>query len=224
MNPATMLQQDVVEELAWDPSVDASHIGVTTTNDGIVTLAGHVGSYYEKASAERAAKRVSGVATVVNDLIVNPPYVRDDAEIARDALSGLALTVVVPTEHIKVLVEHGWVTLNGEVKWQFQKNAAEYSIWQVPGVRGVQNQLKVKAAHAASPGKVKDQIEAALARNAQIDAEGVKVETHDGIVTLRGSVNSWAQREAAEQAAWFAPGVEEVENLLEVDVLARGGV
>jgi len=219
MSLATMLQQDVVDELAWDPSVDASEIGVTTSDQGVVTLSGHVTSYYEKACAEKAARRVAGVTAMANDLIVNPPYVRDDEEITRDVLSGLALTVVVPAEHIHVSVHRGWVTLDGKVKWQFQKIAAEYSIWQVPGVLGVHNRIRVEA--NPSKRKVKEQIEAALARNARLDAQGIYVETQGHTVTLRGTVNSLAEKDEAEQAAWMAPGVEEVHNLLEVDMLAH---
>ena len=222
MSASIVLQQNVIDELAWDPIVHGSPIRVTTTRDGVVTLEGRVGSYFIRASAERAARRVRGVSAVANELIVNPPYERDDAEITKDVLAGLSLTVVVPTEHINVSVDHGWVTLDGEVKWQFQKRAAEASIWQVPGVQALRNRIKVKS--GPSKARVKEQIEAALERNARLDAQAITVETNDHTVTLRGTVNSIAEREEAEQAAWFAPGVEDVQNLLEVGVLAHGGV
>ena len=207
----TELRRRVLEELDWEPSVDASAIGVAA-KDGIVTLTGTVASYAQKRNAERAAKRVSGVKAVAEDLAVKLPGVaeRSDTDIAQSVLSGLRFNVSIPSERIQVTVEHGWVTLDGEVEWQFQKSTAENAIKYTMGVKGITNRISVKPRISAAD--VKTKIEGAFARRAQLDANQIKVESIDNKVVLRGNVRSWQAKDQAEQAAWSAPGVSSVEN------------
>jgi len=207
----TELRRRVLEELDWEPSVDASAIGVAA-KDGIVTLTGTVVSYAQKRNAERAAKRVSGVKAVAEDLAVKLAGVaeRSDTDIAQSVLSGLRFNVSIPHEGIQVTVEHGWVTLDGEVEWQFQKSTAENVIKYTMGVKGITNRISVKPRISAAD--VKTKIEGAFARRAQLDANQIKVESTDNKVVLRGNVRSWQAKDQAEQAAWSAPGVSSVEN------------
>lgn len=207
----TELRRRVLEELDWEPSVDASAIGVAA-KDGIVTLTGTVESYAQKRNAERAAKRVSGVKAVAEDLAVKLAGVaeRSDTDIAQSVLSGLRFNVSIPHERIQVTVEDGWVTLDGEVEWQFQKSTAENAIKYTMGVKGITNRISVKPRISAAD--VKTKIEGAFARRAQLDANQIKVESIDNKVVLRGNVRSWQAKDQAEQAAWSAPGVSSVEN------------
>jgi osmotically-inducible protein OsmY len=209
------LQHDVMDELKWEPSVNAAHIGVTV-KEGIVTLTGHVPSYAEKYGAEKAAKRVYGVKAVADELDVKLPgsSKRTDEDIARACVSALKTNYSVPDEKIKLVVNSGSVTLEGDVEWQFQKEAALNAVRYLTGVTGVSNKLTVKA--HVSAGDVKNKIEAAFKRSAEIDARRVRVEAHDGKVILHGHVRSWAELEEAQQAAWAAPGVTAVENQLAV--------
>jgi osmotically-inducible protein OsmY len=211
----TKLQHDVLAELEWDPSVDASQIGVTA-KDGVVTLTGVVSSFADKMAAERAAKRVYGVRAVANDIEVKLPggAERTDSEIAAAAVNALKWDTSVPGEAITVTVRNGWITLEGEVEWFYQKDAAERAVRLLKGVKGVVNNIKVKS--RVSPGDIKDKIEEAFKRNAEIDARRITVEAHDGKVILSGRVRSWAERDEAEQAAWSAPGVTAVENHITV--------
>ena len=220
MTNSTKLQHDVQEELEWDPSVDASQIGVAATQPGIVTLTGTVATYAEKVSAERAAKRLSGVRAVANDIEVRPigSMKRTDTDIAQAVLRALDWDIAVPHEKIKARVDDGWVTLEGEVALQFQRAAAENAVRRLNGVRGVTNQIRLQVRPSVQPAEVKDRIEAALRRSAEIDARGIQVDAKDSMITLRGKVRTWAERDEAERAAWGAPGVLAVKDELTVGI------
>jgi osmotically-inducible protein OsmY len=215
MKTDSELQRDVLDELAWEPSVDAANIGVSV-KDGIVTLQGYVSSFAERYAAEQATKRVYGVKAVANDMEVKLPggSKRSDADIAAAAVGALKSNVLVPADKIKVTVSGGWVKLEGEVEWQFERESAEKSVRYLTGVKGVSNLITLKPRVTATELKAK--IEEAVKRSADMDARRISVETQDGKVILNGTVHSWVEREEAERAAWSAPGVKIVEDHITV--------
>lgn len=211
------IKRDVEDELRWDPNVHAEDIAVAVKN-GVVTLTGFVTTYAQKYAAERAAKRVAGVVGLANDLEVRLPGVdqRPDPEIARDVVTELKTWLPYSWENIKVVVKEGWVTLEGEVEWNYQREYAERPIRWIRGVKGVSNLIRLKPKAAPNPAEVKQRIEEAFRRSALLDANRVTVEANGGEVILKGSVRSWAERQEAERAAWAAPGVFKVDNRIVV--------
>lgn len=209
------LQQHVESALEWDPSVDASKVGVTATT-GVVTLRGDVRTYTEKATAERVALRVYGVKAVANDIEVrfNGGLARTDTEIAQAAVNALTWNTMVPKDRVDITVSNGLVSLKGTVDWQYQKDAAARTVRDLTGVRGVANNIIV-VPHVKTED-VRAKIEAAFKRSAEIDARRVNVNVLDGKVTLSGNVHSWAEREEARRAAWAAPGVTFVDDRLAI--------
>jgi osmotically-inducible protein OsmY/prolyl-tRNA editing enzyme YbaK/EbsC (Cys-tRNA(Pro) deacylase) len=209
------LQQDVIDELVWEPSLDAAAIGVAV-EDGVVTLTGHVPSFAEKWTAESAAKRVAGVRAVADEITVRLPGLsaRTDSDIARAALHALEWDVWVPQQRITVTVSDGWVKLDGTVDTQHQKLAAARVVRTLTGVKSVTNLIRVTP--TVQPADITTKITGAFQRSAVLNARQIQVETDGGKVVLRGHVHAWAERETAERAAWAAPGVAEVENLITV--------
>lgn len=209
------LRRDITDELEWEPSIDAAEIGVTV-HDGIVTLTGAAKSYTEKLTAEHAVRRVRGVKAIANDIEVRLPghAQRTDTDIAGAAVNALSWKASVPHGRIKVTVTKGWITLEGDVDWQYQSDAAAVAVHHLVGVKGVTNLINVKPRISAT--EVKSRIEAAFRRSAELDAQNVRVETRDGKVILRGDVHSWSERQEAERTAWAAPGVIQVENLIAI--------
>ncbi len=209
------LQQAVIDELQWDPSVNAADIGVTA-NNGVVTLTGHVGSYSEKWAAERAAGRVYGVKAVAEEIEVRYPLSdkQGDDDIAKRAIQVLSWDIDVPKDRVKIRVEKGFVTLSGDVDWFYQRNAAEADVRKLSGVTGVADNIKIKPSVQAAD--VRTKINAAFTRNAQIDADEITVTADGGKVTLSGNVETWYERNLAEETAWSAPGVTQVDDRLTV--------
>jgi osmotically-inducible protein OsmY len=211
------IKRDVEEELRSEPSLDPTDIAVAVKN-GVVTLTGFVRSYAHKFTAERAAKRVAGVVGLANDLEVRLPGAdeRPDPEIARDVVADLKIWLPNSWEHIKAVVKNGWVTLEGEVEWNYQREYAERAVRWIKGVKGVSDLIRLRPRVAPAPEEIKEKIEEAFRRSALLDANRITVETHGSEVVLRGTVRSWAEREEAERAAWLAPGVTRVENRIAV--------
>ena len=215
MKTDAQLQLDVMAELKWEPAVHAAQIGVEAQG-GVVTLTGHVSSYAEKWHAEKAAQRVSGVEALAVEIAVNLPahHKRNDTDIAHAAKQALQWTSYWPNDCVMVMVEHGMLTLTGEVAWDYQRQAAAWAVTHLLGVTGVSNQIMLKP--EVSPGDVKADIEAALRRRANGDSHKIRVEVSAAQVTLCGSVHSWAERDLATHAAWGTPGVRDVVNNLHI--------
>ena len=205
-----------MDELKWQPFLNASEIGVSV-KDGIVRLSGTVNLYSKKLVAENAAKNIHGVRAVVEEIDVRltPDARKSDVDLAAAVFNALKWHSAVQEEKIKIKVEDGWVTLDGEVEWEFQKNAARSAIENLTGVKGVFNHIMIAPRLEAKD--IKRKIESAFQRNASIDADKVKIETVGDKIILRGTVRSWAEKKDAEYAAWLAPGVRSVENKLNVE-------
>lgn len=207
------LRNAILEELEFQPHIDAAEIGVTVHN-GVVTLTGHVSDYAQKVSAERAVKAVKGVRAVAEEIQVR---LNKDAGTADDAIASRALHIIdwssdLPIGAVKVIVENGWVSLEGQVDWQYQKETAERAVRKLSGVVGVDNRLTLRPQVAVAD--IQRRIEEALKRNAEIDAKAIQIKVEGSVVKLEGRVHLWRERQIAERAAWSVPGVNKVEDHL----------
>ena len=209
------IQRDVLNELKFEPRVQPNEVGVVV-KDGVVTLTGWVDSYAKKWAAEEAAHRVRGVLAVANDIEVRLPTSaeRTDPDIAAAAVRALEWDATIPVDKLDITVSKGWVTLRGQVEWQYQKQDAERVVRRLQGVRGVSNLIVVRP--RLSPTELKEKIEQALVRTAELDAQGIQVRVEGSKVILESKVRSWAERDEAERAAWSAPGVTAVENRIQI--------
>lgn len=215
MKTDEQLKKDVMAELEWDPSLNAAHVGVAVTN-GVVTLTGHLDTYTEKYAVERAVSRVGDVKAIAMevDVKLDPAHKRTDTEIAAAAESALVWHPQVPADRIQIKVEKGWITLKGEVDWDFQRQYAEKAVRALTGVVGVTNSITLKT--IVTPTNVVSRIRDAFTRHAERLSKDIEVVIKGPVVTLRGTVDSWAERTAAASAAWAAPGVTNVVNEIKV--------
>lgn len=216
MKTDSELKRDVLAELSWDPLVPESRVGVAV-DDGVVTLTGHLDSYAEKVATMRAAQRVGGVKAIALELEVIPvgAHQRSDTEIAAAIEHVLGWSTSAPQGRVRVVVEKGWVTLSGELDWNFQRRSVERLIRSLQGVIGITDDIRLKA--TAAPSNLSSRITDALTRQAMREAKRIEIEVDGSVVTLRGHVHSWAERAAAEGVTWSAPGVSRVNNQLVVD-------
>jgi osmotically-inducible protein OsmY len=209
------LRTRVLDELDWEPSIDSADIGIAV-KDGVVTLTGHVPTYAQKRTAERTVLRLSGVQRVANDMDVRLPseHKRSDADLAQAAVAALNRNVQIPADAVKVTVDDAWVTLEGVVHWDYQRRRAERAVRYLMGVKGVNNQLRVK--ERATPGDLRERIKRALERRIEEEARRINVTVDGDAVTLTGTVPSWTDRDDIENAVWAAPGITTVHNKLTV--------
>jgi len=209
------LQREVLDELEWEPGVNAADIGVAV-KDGVVTLSGYVANLPEKWAVEDAVKRVAGVKGWANEIQVRlPAFIeRTDTEIAQAAVNALEWNVALPRDRVKVKVEDGWLTLEGEIEHQYQKNLAAQTVYNLTGVKGISNLISVMP--RLTPSEIQSRIEKAFERHAVLDAASITIETHGGRVTLKGKLSSWVEREEAERVVWAAPGISSVNNLITI--------
>ncbi|HWV66419.1 BON domain-containing protein [Chitinophaga sp.] len=216
MKTDVQIREDVLDELMWEPMLKPAEIGVAVT-DGIVTLSGYVNDYSKKLAAEKAVKRVKGVKAVAEDIQVRLPFEmqKDDEEIAGKVVNALKWNTNIPDEKISVKVDNGWVTLDGELEWQFQRDAALTAVRDLVGINGVINLLKLKP--VLSTSIIKSNIRKALERNADLEADKITIDTSDSTVTINGKVHSWSEKSEAERAIWATPGVAKVINHLEIN-------
>ena len=201
--------------MKWEPSIDAEHIGVTA-EDGVVTLTGHVGSYAEKFTAEKATKRVKGVRAIAQELEIRFPNDKktSDDQIAKRALDIIAWDSTIPNDMVQLKVQNGFITLSGQVDWYYSRDDAESAIRRLAGVKGIANDIIIKP--RAQALDIKHLIETALKRNAELEAGSIKVSVVNGRVTLDGKVKAWYERDLAEHTAWSAPGVISVEDHINI--------
>ena len=210
------LRQDVIDELDFEPSIDSADIGVAAEN-GVVTLSGHVPSYVQKLAAERATWRVKGVKAIAQEIQVRFAGAKktNDDEIAQRALSILAWSSAWPLDAVHVKVQNGWVTLSGELRWNYQREGAEASVRRLSGVVGVSNEITLTP--SAFPSDVEQRIRNALKRHAEVEASRIRVAVRDGgTVSIEGDVDNWKERRMVERAAWSTPGVRVVEDHLRI--------
>jgi osmotically-inducible protein OsmY len=215
MKTDKQIQQDVIAELNWEPSVNAAHIGVEVSH-GVATLAGHVSSYAEKFNAERAAQRVAGVKALAVEMDVKlaGSSKRTDSDIANAAETALKSSTYFLPDCVKIKVENGRITLSGEVQWDYQRQTSVAAVRHLLGVTGVRDQIAIRP--RVSSTLVKSDIEAALKRRAVTDAQEISVDVQGSDVTLTGSVHSWSERDLARDSAWSTPGVRNVVDKMTV--------
>lgn len=211
MSGDSELQRKIEQELEWDPSVDARHIAVAVKN-GIATLSGYVEQFSDKTHAEQAAERVHGVMAVIDKIELELPGSahRNDLDIVESALTALKLNVLIPKDHIKIVAQNGWITLEGSVEWQYQRMAAEDTVRTIRGIKGISNKISIHA--EGLKADIKDKIRSALVRNAQLDSNQIVIDVSGNKAILSGHVRSWSEKHQAEAATWAAPGIAAVEN------------